>query len=332
MSKRALEAPAAPAPASLAEELPAGKAALQLAAIALSLFSFVLWPGLVNVYQISFVFFGLQYVVLASSWNIISGFTGYVSFGHVAFFGIGSYTTAILVAKHGWPWYLTLPLAGLLAVVWAAFIGFPCLRLKGPYFAISMMGLNEVLRVVALSWESLTGGGLGITMPNAENSVSTYYAGLAVAALTVAMCYAIAHSRFGLRLAAIREDETAAEAMGVPTTRYKMYAFMLSAFWPGVIGGIVAYKLLYIEPDSTFFIAITVNMITMAMLGGKGTVLGPVIGAAILYTAQELVWWYIPWLHLIAYGAFIILIVLFVPRGIMGYLIDRGWVAKGVIQ
>ncbi|MBI2132285.1 MAG: branched-chain amino acid ABC transporter permease, partial [Candidatus Tectomicrobia bacterium] len=202
MSKRALEVPAAPAPASLAEELPAGKATLQLAAIALSLFSLVLWPGLVNVYQISFVFFGLQYVVLASSWNIISGFTGYVSFGHVAFFGIGSYTTAILVAKHGWPWYLTLPLAGLVAVVWAAFIGFPCLRLKGPYFAISMMGLNEVLRVVALSWESLTGGGLGITMPNAENSVSTYYAGLAVAALTVAMCYAIAHSRFGLRLAA----------------------------------------------------------------------------------------------------------------------------------
>ncbi|OGL61926.1 MAG: hypothetical protein A3I72_05720 [Candidatus Tectomicrobia bacterium RIFCSPLOWO2_02_FULL_70_19] len=298
----------------------------------MALLAFLLWPSLVNVYQVSFVFFGLQYVVLASSWNVISGFTGYVSFGHVAFFGIGSYTTAILMVKLGWPWYLTLPVAGFLAVAWAAFIGFPCLRLKGPYFAISMMGLNEVLRVVALSWESLTGGGLGITMPNAENSVSTYYAGLAVAALTVAMCYAIAHSRFGLRLAAIREDETAAEAMGVPTTRYKMYAFMLSAFWPGVIGGLVAYKLLYIEPDSTFFVAITVNMITMAMLGGKGTALGPVIGAAILYTAQELVWWYIPWLHLIAYGAFIILIVLFMPRGIMGFFIDRGWVAKGVIQ
>jgi branched-chain amino acid transport system permease protein len=321
-----------PAPGSLAKGGPARKLALQLTAGALVLLLLVLWPGLVNVYQISFVFFGLQYVVLASSWNVISGFTGYVSFGHVAFFGIGSYTTAILMAQQGWPWYMTLPVAGLLAVAWAAFIGFPCLRLKGPYFAISMMGLNEVLRVVALAWESLTGGGYGLTMPNAENSVSTYYAGLVVAALTVAMCYAIAHSRFGLRLAAIREDETAAEAMGIPTTRYKMYAFMLSAFWPGVIGGIVAYKLLYIEPDSTFFIAITVNMITMAMLGGKGTVLGPVIGAAILYTAQELVWWYIPWLHLIAYGMFIILIVLFMPRGIMGFLIDRGWVAKGVIQ
>lgn len=329
MSRRTLQVPAA---STSLEESPARKATRQLAVVALCLLLLVLWPGLVNVYQISFVFFGLQYVVLASSWNIISGFTGYVSFGHVAFFGIGSYTTAILMAKHGWPWYLTLPLAGLLAVAWAAFIGFPCLRLKGPYFAISMMGLNEVLRVVALSWESLTGGGFGITMPNVENSVQTYYAALLVAVLTVAMCYAIAHSRFGLRLAAIREDETAADAMGVPTTRYKMYAIMLSAFWPGVIGGVVAYKLLYIEPDSTFFIIITVNMITMALLGGKGTVLGPVIGAAILYTAQELVWWYIPWLHLIAYGAFIILIVLFMPRGIMGFLIDRGWVAKGVIR
>ncbi len=332
MSKWTLRVPTRPIALPLGGELPARMRTLQLAAVGGMLLLLLLWPAMTNIYRISFVFFLLQYVVLASSWNIIAGFTGYVSFGHVAFFGIGSYTTAILVAKHGWPWYMTLPLAGLLPVAWAAFIGYPCLRLKGPYFAISMMGLNEALRVVALAWESLTEGGFGITMPNVENSLETYYAGVGVAALTVAMCYAIAHSRFGLRLAAIREDETAAEAMGIDTTAYKMYAFMLSAFWPGVIGGIVAYKLLYIEPDSTFFIIITVNMITMAMLGGKGTVLGPVIGTAILYSTQELVWWHIPWLHLIAYGAFIILIVLFMPRGIMGFLIDRGWVAKGVIQ
>ncbi|MFQ5894752.1 MAG: branched-chain amino acid ABC transporter permease [Nitrospinota bacterium] len=307
-------------------------ARLQLTAIGVGLILLLLWPSMVNVYKISFVLFALQYVVLASSWNIISGFTGYVSFGHVAFFGIGSYTTAILVAKYGWPWYLTLLPGGLLAVAWAAFIGYPCLRLKGPYFAISMLGLNEVLRVIALAWESLTGGGYGISMPNVENSLSTYYSGLLVAVLTVAMCYWIAHSKFGLRLAAIREDETAAETMGINTTAYKMYAFMLSAFWPAVIGGIVAYKVLYIEPDSIFFIAISVNMIIMALLGGKGTVIGPIVGVAILYTAQEFVWWYVPWLHLIAYGAFIILIVLFVPRGIMGILIDRGYVAKGVIQ
>jgi branched-chain amino acid transport system permease protein len=291
-----------------------------------------LLPGALNVYLRSFLMFTMMYVVLALSWNIISGFTGYTSFGHVAFYGIGAYTCAILVADHGWHWIPTLLAAGVVAGLAALAIGYPVLRLKGPYFAIAMLGAAEGTRVIATVWDGLTHGGLGISLPNVENSFPTYYAMLVLMVLTIAVAYVVGHSRFGIRLNAIREDEAAAEALGVNTTVYKLAAFVLSAIFPAAAGGIQAYKVLYIDPPSVFFVQITIAMALMSMLGGKGTVVGPIVGAVLLYTIQELTWVNFPTAHLIAYGLFIIVVARFMPRGLMGFAIDRGWARKGMVH
>jgi branched-chain amino acid transport system permease protein len=289
-------------------------------------------PHGLSVYLRSFALFTMMYVVLALSWNIISGFTGYTSFGHVAFYGIGAYACAILVADYGWHWLPTLLVGALVAGALAVALGYPVLRLKGPYFAIAMLGAAEGTRVVATVWDSLTHGGVGISFPSAENSMSTYYAMLVLMLITVCVAYFVGHSRFGIRLNAIREDEVAAEALGINVTGYKLAAFVLSAVFPAVAGGIQAYKVLYIEPASVFFVQITIAMALMSMLGGKGTVIGPVVGAVLLYAAQELTWVNFPTAHLIAYGVFIIIVARFMPRGLMGFAIDRGWVRKGMVH
>ncbi len=289
-------------------------------------------PDMLNVYHRSFVMFTMMYVILASSWNIISGFTGYISFGHVLFYGVGSYASAILVADHGWPWLVTLPVSMVVGLAFALVIGYPVLRLKGPYFAIATLAAAEGTRVLVTVWDGLTHGGLGISLPNVENSMETYYAMLVVMFITIGVCYWVAHSRFGVRLNAIREDEVAAESLGINTTRYKMAAFGLSAMFPAMAGAIQANKTLYIDPDTEFFILITITMKLMAMFGGKGTVIGPIIGAVVLYSFQEYVWIAFPQAHLIAFGVFLILVARFMPRGMVGQAIDQGWWRKGMVH
>jgi len=306
--------------------------ARNLAVLGLLALILIVLPHSLNVYLRSFAMFAMMYVVLALSWNIISGFTGYTSFGHVAFYGIGSYVCAILVVDHDWPWVPTLAVAAVVAGLIALTIGYPVLRLKGPYFAIAMLGMAEGTRVIVTVWDGLTHGGLGISFPSTENSMSTYYAMLVVMLVTIAVAYGVGHSRFGIRLNAIREDEGAAEALGINVTTYKLAAFALSAAFPAAAGGIQAYKVLYIDPSSVFFVQITIAMALMSMLGGKGTVVGPIVGAALLYTAQELTWVNFPTAHLIAYGLFIVLVARFMPRGLMGFAIDRGWVRKGMVH
>ena len=289
-------------------------------------------PGGLNLYLRTLVMFTMLYVVLALSWNIISGYTGYVSFGHVMFYGIGSYACGILVVDYGWHWIPTLFIGALVGVGVAIVLGYPVLRLKGPYFAIAMLGAAEGIRVITTVWEGLTHGGNGIGFPNIENSFETYYAMLILMVVTILISYWVGHSRFGIRLNAIREDEVAAEALGINTTFYKLAAFGLSAIFPAIGGGIQAYKVLYIEPESEFFLQITIAMKLFAMFGGKGTVIGPIVGAIILYSIQELTWVHFPTAHLIAYGLFIILVARFMPRGLMGFAIDRGWARKGMVH
>jgi branched-chain amino acid transport system permease protein len=195
-----------------------------------------------------------------------------------------------------------------------------------------MLGAAEGTRVIATVWDGLTHGGLGISLPSADTSFQTYYAMLVLVVVTVVVAYGVGHSRFGVRLNAIREDEGAAEVLGVNATRYKLAAFVLSAIFPAVAGGIQAYKVLYIDPPSVFFVQITIAMALMSMLGGKGTVIGPIVGAVLLYTVQELTWVNFPSAHLIAYGLFIVVVARFMPRGLMGLAIDRGWVRKGMVH
>ncbi len=298
----------------------------------LFLAAILLLPFQVSVYYRSFAMFTMMYVVLALSWNIISGYTGYINFGHVVFYGVGAYASGILVADYGWNWLLTLLVAALTGVVVAIIIGYPVLRLKGPYFAIAMLGAAEGTRVLATVWDSLTHGGLGINMPNVENSIETYFAMLVLMLVTIGVSYWVGHSRFGIRLNAIREDEVAAGALGINTTLYKLAAFARAASFAAVAGAIQANKTLYLDPDTEFFILITITMKLMAMLGGKGTVIGPIVGAILLYTVQEVVWVRFPQAHLIAFGVFLILVARSMPRGIVGFWIDRGWARKGMVH
>jgi branched-chain amino acid transport system permease protein len=261
-----------------------------------------------------------MWIALAGSWNLISGLTGYVSFGHVAFFGVGAYTGAILIATAGWPWPLAALGGGVGACVLAVVIGYPCLRLKGPYFAIAMLGLNEVLRALVSYFEGLTGGGNGLSLPTLDATRHIYYVMGALAAVVTGGAYVIATSRFGLRLMTIREDEVAAEAMGVDTLHHKLVAFMLSSIGPGIAGALTARDQGYIEPISVFPLAITVTMIVMALFGGKGTVWGPVLGAVVLFVVQEVVWARYPYVHPLLFGAIIVAVVLLMPRGILGLL------------
>ncbi|MDA0999553.1 MAG: branched-chain amino acid ABC transporter permease [bacterium] len=289
-------------------------------------------PVHLPLYLRSVAMFTMMYVVLSLSWNIISGYTGYVSFGHVVFYGIGSYAVAILVTDYSWHWVPTLFVGAAIAILLAIAIGFPVLRLKGPYFAIAMLGAAEGTRVIVTVWDSLTHGGDGISMPNVDSSFETYYAMLIVMVITILVSYWVGHSRYGIRLNAIREDEVAASSLGINTTYYKISALVLSAIFPAFAGGIQAYKTLYVDPDQDFFIQITIAMKLMAMVGGKGTVIGPIIGAVILYIVQELTWINFPTAHLIAYGLFIIAVARFMPRGLMGFFIDRGWARKGMVH
>jgi branched-chain amino acid transport system permease protein len=261
-----------------------------------------------------------MWVALAQSWNLISGLTGYVSFGHVAFFGTGAYVSSLLIVKTAWPWPLACLGGGLAGALLAVIMGWPCLRLRGPYFAIAMLGLNEVLRVIASYYEGLTGGGNGLSLPTLDASVAIYYAMGLVAAGVTGVTYLIVTSRFGLRLMTIREDEIAAEAMGIDTFRYKLYAFILSGIGPGIVGGLSARDQGYIEPISVFPLIMTITMIVMALFGGKGTIWGPVLGAAVLFAFQEAVWARFTYLHQLLFGAIIVAVVLLMPRGILGVL------------
>ena len=277
-------------------------------------------PALLSGYHVSFLIQVFMWIALAGSWNIISGFTGYVSFGHVAFFGIGTYTAALLITKAGWHW-LPAGLAGSIpAMLLALVIGYPCLRLKGPYFAISMLGLNEVVRALVSYFEGFTGGGSGISLPPIVATVPVYYAMGAIALTVPLVTYFIITSRFGLRLLSIREDELAAEAMGINTARHKLYAFLLSAAFPGIVGGFYAWYASHVEPMSVFPLITTITMNIMCLLGGSGTVLGPVLGAVLLSIFQEMVWARFLWVHQALLGTLIVAVVLLMPRGILGIL------------
>jgi branched-chain amino acid transport system permease protein len=291
-----------------------------LTALAVLVVLLVLYPIVATGYGVRAMLQLFMWIVLAQSWNLISGLTGYVSFGHVAFFGTGAYTAAILITSLGWPWPLACLAAGGVAMILAVLIGWPCLRLKGPYFAIAMLGLNEVLRVMASYFEGLTGGGLGLSMPTLHASVAIYYVMGLMAAVVTLVTFVIVTSRFGLRLMTIREDEVAAEAMGIDTFRYKLYAFILSAAGPGIVGGLSARDQGYIEPISVFPLLTTITMIVMVLFGGKGTIWGPVLGATLLFALQEIVWAQFIYLHQLLFGAIIVAVVLAMPRGILGVL------------
>jgi len=281
-------------------------------------------PYFFSDYALSFLLQLFMMIALAQAWNMISGMTGYVSFGHAAFFGVGAYTGALLL-QAGFAWWLAIAMGGAIALLVSIPLGFLTLRLRGPYFAIAMLGLNEVGRIVATLWVSLTNGGDGMTLaPSLLPSLQTnYFAMLGLAVIATLLVARVYHSRFGLELRAIREDEGAADMIGVNTTRDKLFAFILSALIPGAVGAVYAMYTSYVEPRSVFAPAINIQMIVMVMFGGSGTVWGPVIGAGIVMSLREVLWAEFPALHLALLGGLLLVVVLFLPRGLVSLLTRR---------
>jgi branched-chain amino acid transport system permease protein len=281
-------------------------------------------PAVLSQYHLSFLVQLLMMVALAQAWNMISGMTGYVSFGHAAFFGVGAYTGALLL-QFGFPWWLVVIKGGLVALALSVPLGLLTLRLRGPYFAIAMLGLNEVGRIVATLWVDLTRGGSGITLSPAllPSLTTNYYTMLALAAIATAIVAGVYHSRFGLELRAIREDEGAAEMIGVNTTRDKLSAFVLSALIPGAAGAVFAMYTSFINPTSVFAAALNIQMIVVVMFGGSGTIWGPVLGAGLVMSMREFLWAQFPSAHLALLGVLLLTVVLFLPGGLMALFMRK---------
>jgi branched-chain amino acid transport system permease protein len=294
------------------------------ASLATGIIFFAAFPLFADAYKVSFFLLMFMYLTLAGSWNIITGYAGYLALGHAAFFGIGAYTSAILATQFAIPWPVGALTGGVTAAICAAVMGGICLRLRHIFFAIATLAFSEAIRVITLSWDKVTGGGFGISIPPKAYLAPFYYGMFSCAVGTVAMTYLLARSDFGLRLLAIREDEEAAETVGVNTTRSKIIAFVLSSVLCGVAGGIYAPYITYVEPISVFSVLITTQLIVMAIFGGTGTIWGPVIGVGVLGTLQEIFWANFPYFHRVLFGALIVVTILFMPQGVIELLKTRG--------
>ncbi|MEW6668972.1 MAG: branched-chain amino acid ABC transporter permease [Thermodesulfobacteriota bacterium] len=274
----------------------------------------------------------LMWTVLGASWNILGGFSGQVSFGHSTFLGAGAYTTMILYLKLGIaPWY-GIVAGGLVAALIAWPIGFICFRLRGPYFALSTLAVAEIVRLIALNWESFTNGPVGLlitTLPgvtfwgkavNWESKLPFFYIVAVIALASIVATHVMSRSRLGAYLLAVKEDIDSAEAIGINTVRVRVTALSLSAFFAGVAGGFYAMYLRYIDPDAVFSIALSVEMLFIAIVGGLTTVAGPLIGAVVLVTFGETFREIFLVGHLIFYGLAMMLAIRYMPEGIWGKL------------
>jgi len=268
----------------------------------------------------------ILWIGLAGCWNMMSGYTGYIDFGPVVYFGIGSYVVAIAMTKYGISFFPSLVLAGLVSAITAFFIGIPTLRLKGAYFAIATFAFAEAMKQITLEFDrtfsvSFFQGSDGITLPiSGYDNTFFFYCIFPVTFLVILAHYFIEHSKFGYGLKAIKEAETAAEISGVNTTLNKLRAYVTSAFFLGLFGAIEAYWITYITPSDVFNVQKTVQMVIMTLLGGMGTFLGPVVGAAFLTLISEALGARFVEYYLIMIGAIIIIAILIMPNGIIGTL------------
>ena len=270
-----------------------------------------------NITVLNLGFFTFLYVAQGLAWNILGGFAGYVSFGYAAFFGLGAYTTALLWL-HGWAPVLTFPLAGLCAAAFSLVVGVPTLRLAGPYFSIATIGVGEAMRILMLNI-GITGGASGLNLPTVVPSKAWFYlAALVMAAVAYASATWVRDSRFGLGLAALRMDLDAAETLGVRTALFKNVAHVISAFLVGVCGGLFATYFQYLHPDTVFSFTESISLVLIALIGGIGTIWGPILGAAVFYAVQDYLQTSYPNFHLLVYGVLLIVILLFEPRGLAG--------------
>jgi len=285
----------------------------------------------------------LMWVAIGSGWNLISGYTGQVLFGAAAFFGVGAYTAALLMHKLEISAWWGLPLGALVSVALAFPFGWICFRLRGPYFALATLALNEILRHIATIWESLTEGMMGILiMQTFVAKEPYYYIALALAALSVVIVSGVMESRLGYYFVSIREDQDAAESMGINTTFYKMVSLCLAGLLIGLAGALYTNYMGFIDPHVVFSLHnISIMAILVGIVGGVGTVYGPAVGAFIMVAIDELfrsggfgllaalgkstgwqfmdsVTKYVSQAHTLVFGILVIVVILYLPNGVVG--------------
>ncbi|TKA04672.1 branched-chain amino acid ABC transporter permease [Actinacidiphila oryziradicis] len=298
-----------------------------IAALAAGGAALVAFPVVVSApWMVNIGLFTLMYAALASAWNLVGGYAGYPSLGHAAFFGIGAYTEAIWwthrSAGSGYGPFWTLPLVGLVAAALAVPVAWIAMRTRADVFAIVTITLLFVVQTLAFNLRGLTGGAQGLAMPVAPFAPDTferpfYYAMLVLFAAALALSYAVLRSRLGLALVAVRADEDKARGVGVPVTAAKLTAFAVSVAVTAMAGGVWAYYLSFIYPQFAIDPLLSIGMVLMVFLGGRGTLWGPVLGAFVVAPTQQ----YLAYrfgasqLYLIAYAALFVVIMLLMPRG-----------------
>jgi len=283
-------------------------------------------PFFATDYWITLLVLVLVFAVYSSGWNVFSGLTGYTNFGLAWSIGLSGYVSSLLIADYGVFWPLAWPLGALATSIVSIGVGYILLRIKGVYFAISMVALTEGTREL-LGTEYLspiTHGGEGVPFVAGIKLPGLYWAILLVAFLTFLIAYKMTSSEFGLRLLSIREDEQAAETLGIHTTRDKITAFFISAFLVGLAGSIHFTYQNYIDPSFAFSIHLTLTPIVMTLFGGVGTVFGPFLGAALFTFIHEVLWAELTLLYMAAFGALLIVLILFFPQGLLGWMKEKG--------
>ena len=300
-----------------------------LAAAVVVLALLPLWPGVIDSYAFSFLFFVFVYAILAQGWNLIAGFGGQISLGSHAFFGLGAYTTAILWSGNylwgslyqAFPriYYfdpVTMVLSGLVAALAAALIGLPLLsKLRGDYFALGTLGFGEIVKVIFVNGGDFTGGAFGVVAPSStfETLMPHYWTGLGLTVGTALAIGWLMRSRYGLALIAVRDDEMATSANGIDTLKVKVAAFAAIA---GIAGSLYTYYIFHVGPDSVFSLDWMLLPLMMTVVGGTGTLLGPILGAFVMYAVFDLARIFVPDYHPIISGLTIILAMLYLPKGL----------------
>ena len=279
--------------------------------------------------------------MMAVAWNIMGGYAGMFSFGQVAFFGIGAYTSSfLLITYHINPW-LGLIVGGLIAALVAAAIGYPCSNLRGHYFAIASIAFGEIVRTHFNNWK-LVGAAEGMTLPMLEESFENfmfhssklpyYYIMLAFLIISLVVCYIVATSKMGYYFRAIKESHDVAKVLGINVVWYRLIAIMISAFLTAMAGTFYAQYVLYLDPESVLILPISIQIVLISMLGGAGSIMGPVIGAAILMPVSEITRVMLghkgTGIDMIIYGALITLISVYQPKGVWGLFSNIGKRAK----
>ncbi len=280
-------------------------------------------------YFLNLIVLTFFYAALAGAWNIIGGYAGQFSVGHCTFFGIGAYTSTLLFLNLGISPWIGMVIGGILAAIAGSLVGWPCFRLTGPYFVLATLAIGEIMKILATFFKELTNGSVGLDMMSQSSPQNFLFAGkmpyayiaLLLMLLVVAVSYKIGRSKMGYYLIALREDQEAAESLGIFSSRNKIYAMIISSFFTGMAGTFYAQYLLFIDPFIVFSVDISVQPVLMTIIGGSATVLGPVVGAMILIPLDGLLRLWIgqafSGLSFIIYGLILILVVILLPRGLV---------------